>query len=102
MSGAGIPFIVTELTSLNAVESGTELATERPAAKPLPKIEMREPGDTVVLTELIVWARTVELANEMQPTSANILHRMVLFSQIHRGNKRFCGIVNILFTLLSP
>ena len=48
------PFIVTELTSLSAVESGMELATERPAAKPLPKIEMSEPGDTVVLTELIV------------------------------------------------
>ena len=54
MSGAANPFIVTELTSLSAVESGMELATERPAAKPLPKIEMSEPADTVVLTELIV------------------------------------------------
>jgi hypothetical protein len=46
--------MVTDITSLRLVEIGMELAEERPAAKPLPKIDMREPGDTAGLTELIV------------------------------------------------
>ena len=72
-----------EATRLNTCPA---IVSPNPSA--LPKIEMREPGATVVLTEFIVWARTAELS-EMQPSSANILHRMVLFSQIIAGINAF-------------
>jgi hypothetical protein len=43
-SPAGIPFNVTDVTSLNAVGSGIALATEVEAAKFVPKMDTMEPG----------------------------------------------------------
>src|SRR3954447_5650826 len=46
---AGVPLMVTESTSASDVERGTEPAMARVEAKPVPKMEIRDPGAIVVL-----------------------------------------------------
>src|SRR5260370_6737085 len=93
-SGAAVPAMVTEFTSSSVVERGVELAMESALASPLPNIDMREPGATMVLwpepaaltTPLacIVWAKPDAASSIRKPTIGTARVSMLSCSQKSR------------------
>jgi hypothetical protein len=90
--------IITESTSPSAVESVAELASERPEAKFVPKIENREPGAIVVVLPnpaalpippcptTGIWDDAIELSVKMQTNSDIIRGPMIPCSQNNAEN----------------
>jgi len=101
---------VTESTSPSLVETGTELEMDSPAASPLPKMEMSEPGATTARLRLHSLRRWVGWwclsydggRHKGQATGrARSLNRIALSSQKSKRKERCYNILTTVYFLLT-